>query len=170
MLIDIQDFYFAGGRVPLVEPDAAAANAARVLKVFREKSWLVVHVRHNSQPGGDIHDSVAPLPEEKVISKDTVNCFVGTELLDYLRTRKVTDLVICGMQTHMCLEAAARAGKDHGFRCTVITDACATRDLKFGDRTVSAADVHASTLGTLNRTYATVVDTETYIQTVSDKK
>jgi len=38
-----------------------------------------------------------------------------------------------------------------------------TRDLEFGDRTVTAADVHASTLATLNRTYAKVVDTEAYL-------
>jgi len=45
----------------------------------------------------------------------------------------------------------------------VIGDACATRDLKYGDRTVPAADVHASTLATLDGTYAKVVDTETLL-------
>jgi nicotinamidase-related amidase len=67
------------------------------------------------------------------------------------------------MQTHMCLEAAARAAHDLGFEVTVIGDACATRDLRYGDRTVPAADVHASTLATLDRTYARVVDTETFL-------
>jgi len=67
------------------------------------------------------------------------------------------------MQTHMCLEAATRAAADLGFECVVIGDACATRDLEFGDHTVAAADVHASTLATLDRTYAKVVDTETFL-------
>ena len=67
------------------------------------------------------------------------------------------------MQTHMCLEAATRSAHDLGFECVVIGDACATRDLKYGDRTVPAADVHASTLATLDGTYAKVVDTEIFL-------
>ena len=38
------------------------------------------------------------------------------------------NLVIVGMQTHMCLEAATRAAHDLGFECVVVGDACATRD------------------------------------------
>ena len=63
----------------------------------------------------------------------------------------------------MCLEAATRAAADLGFEVVVIGDACATRDLAFGDRKVAAADVQASTLATLDRTYAKVVDTETFL-------
>ena len=45
----------------------------------------------------------------------------------------------------------------------MIGDACATRDLKYGNRTVPASDVHASTLATLDGTYAKVIDTETFL-------
>jgi len=38
------------------------------------------------------------------------------------------------MQTQMCVEAAIRAGHDFGFECVVVQDACATRDVKFGDK------------------------------------
>ena len=47
LIIDIQDFYFPGGKVPLVEPEAAAANAARVLAAFRAEDKPVVHIRHD---------------------------------------------------------------------------------------------------------------------------
>ena len=166
LIIDIQDFYFPGGKVPLVEPEAAAANAARILGVFRAAGNPVIHVRHDFEPGGSIHASVAPIEGEKVFTKTEVSCFNGTEVLAHLRDLGVSKVVIVGMQTHMCLEAATRAAHDLGFEVTVVGDACATRDLKFGDRTVKAADVHASTLATLDRTYAAVTDTETFIETV----
>jgi hypothetical protein len=35
LIIDIQDFYFPGGKVPLVEPETAAKNAGKVLAAFR---------------------------------------------------------------------------------------------------------------------------------------
>jgi nicotinamidase-related amidase len=149
LIIDIQDFYFPGGKVPLVEPEAAAKNAGKVLAAFRAEGKPVIHVRHDFEPGG--------------FTKTEVSCFNGTKVLAHLKETGVEKLVIIGMQTHMCLEAATRAAYDHGFEVTVVGDACATRDLKYGDRTVPAADVHASTLATLNRTYAKVVDTEAFL-------
>ncbi len=163
LIIDIQDFYFPGGKSPLVNPEAASANAAKVLAAFRTAGNPVVHVRHEFEPGGSIHASVAPVEGEKVFTKTEVSCFNGTKVLAHLKEIGVEKLVIVGMQTHMCLEAATRAAHDLGFECVVVSDACATRDLKYGDRTVPAADVHASTLATLNRTYAKVVDTETFL-------
>jgi nicotinamidase-related amidase len=163
LIIDIQNFYFPGGKVPLVGPEAAAANAGQVLAAFRSAGLPVIHVRHDFEPGGSIHAAVAPIEGEAVFTKTEVSCFNGTEVLDHLRQLGVERLVLAGMQTHMCLEAATRAAHDLGFEATVVGDACATRDLRYGDRTVEAADVHASTLATLDRTYARVVDTATLL-------
>jgi nicotinamidase-related amidase len=164
LLIDIQDFYFPGGRSELVGPEAASANAQKLLLKFREKKLLVVHVRHNAQQDAEIHTNVRPVEGERIVSKNHVNCFKGTDLLDYLRDNEVKKLVICGMMTHMCVEAAVRAASDYDFETTLIHDACATRVLKFGDTEVSAADVHSSTLSSLNRYYARVLDTETFLK------
>ena len=162
LIIDIQDFYFPGGQSALVEPEKAASNAALLLNKFRNDNMTVIHVRHNSDPGGEINDIVKPLPSEKIVSKDAVNCFVGTDLLDFLKTNKIDTLVICGMQTHMCVEAATRAASDYGFKCILIHDACATKDLKFGDKIIKAEDVHYSTLSTL-KNYAQVISTKEYL-------
>jgi len=163
LIIDIQDFYFPGGKSALIEPEKAAANAALLLDNFRKSKMPVIHVRHNSEPGGKINDLVKPLPSEKIISKDAVNCFVKTDLLDFLKTNKIDTLVICGMQTHMCVEAATRAASDYGFKCILIHDACATKDLKFGDKVIKSEDVHYSTLSTL-KNYALVESTNEYLK------
>jgi nicotinamidase-related amidase len=163
LLIDIQDFYFPGGKSALVEPVKAADNAAKLLDYFRKGKMLVIHVRHNAEPGGKINDIVKPLPDEKIFSKDAVNCFTGTDLLRYLKSNKTDTLVICGMQTHMCVEAATRAASDLGFKCILVHDACATKDLKFGDKVIKAEDVHYSTLATL-KNYAKVESTEEFLK------
>jgi len=164
LLIDIQDFYFPGGRSELVDPEAASLNAQKLLQKFREKNGMVVHVRHNAEQGSEIHKNVRPMEGEKVISKNHVNCFRDTDLLEYLRGHDVKKLVICGMMTHMCVEAAVRAANDYDFEATLIHDACATRALKFGDKEVSAADVHSSTLSSLDQYYARVLDTATFLR------
>lgn len=164
LIIDIQMFYFPGGSVPLVEPEKAAQNAAQVLNYARNNNILVIHIKHNANSGSEIHQLVSPIDGEKVISKNEANAFNGTDLLDYLKEKNIEELIITGMQTHMCVEAATRAAYDLGFTCTVIEDACATRDLKFKDKIVKAEDVHYSTLSALNRTYATIITTEEFIK------
>jgi nicotinamidase-related amidase len=162
LIIDVQDFYFPGGKSALFEPEKAAANTALLLDRFRKDKMLVIHIRHNSEPGGKINNIVKPLPGEKIVSKDAVNCFIGTDLLDFLRTNMIDTLVISGMQTHMCVEAATRAASDFGFKCILIYDACATKDLKFGEKTIKAEDVQYSTLSTL-KNYAQIKNTEEYL-------
>jgi nicotinamidase-related amidase len=164
LIIDVQDFYFPGGDLPLAGPELAARNAAKILDHFRETKQLVVFIRHNYEPGGSIQNEVKPLPGEKIISKDFANSFKGTELLDYLKSNDIRQLVITGMQTHMCVEATTRAASDYGFKCIVISDACATRDLKYGDRVIKAEDVHYSTLATLKGTYAQIMTSDEYLE------
>jgi nicotinamidase-related amidase len=165
LIIDIQDFYFPGGAMPLVLPEAASRNAAKVLERFRAEGRPVIHVGHNAKDGVGFYETVAPISGEKVFYKDEVNAFKGTGLLAYLEERKVQRLVIVGMQTHMCVEAAVRAASDYGFECIVIGDACATRTLKYKTREVSAECVQEATLATLDRAYAAVLDTETFLAT-----
>jgi len=164
LIIDVQDFYFPGGKLPLVEPETAAANAARVLEFFRKEGRQIIHVRHNFEPGGSINNQVAPVPGEKVIAKDFANSFRDTELDAYLEENGIQQLVICGMQTHMCVEAATRAASDMGYDCVVIHDACATRDLDFEGKVIPAAEVHASTLASLGGGYAVVLSTDEFFE------
>lgn len=163
LFIDIQDFYFPGGNSALVEPEAAAEKAALLLADFRAKNLLVVHVRHDYEPGGNINTLVQPIEDEKVITKKEVNSFKDTDLFDYLFENEIDTLVLAGMQTHMCLEAATRAAHDYGFTCIVVQDACATKDLDYNGFIIPAKEVHLSTLFTL-RSYAKIVDVADYLK------
>lgn len=159
LIVDIQNFYFPGEGPGLVNAEEASLGAKEVLRIFRDQKLLVIHVRHQSKKGFEIHQNVAPLPNEKVITKEEVNSFYKTDLLEYLKTNEVSRLVIIGMQTHMCLEAAVRAAHDYGFECIVVQDACATKDMKFGNKTVKAEDVHTAVLATLTvGGYAKILD------------
>jgi nicotinamidase-related amidase len=164
LIIDIQDFYFPGGRVQLEDPERAGMNAGLLLNQFRNTDLPVYHVRHNFEPGGDIHPFVEPEGDEAVISKDQVNAFLDTKLLELLRADSIEQLVICGMQTHMCVEAAVRAAHDLGFSCILVEDACATRTLQYEEYIIPARNVHYSTVRSLQDTYARIVTTEAFLK------
>ena len=159
VIVDIQNFYFPGEGPGLVNAEKAGLNAKEVLAIFRQFNKPVIHVRHKATKGFDIHNYVKPLQDEKVITKEEVNSFLNTDLYDYLKSKNIKRLIIIGMQTHMCVEATVRAAHDLGFECIIIQDACATRDIKFRDKTINAAEVHYSTLSTIqNGGYGKVID------------
>ena len=167
LIVDVQEFYFPGGRMQLENPELAGMNAGLLLDHFRKNEMLIYHVRHNFEPGGDIHPYVKPLGDEVVISKDQVNAFVGTGMLEILQRVSIEQLVICGMQTHMCVEAAVRAAHDHGFSCFLVSDACATRALQYEEHIIPAKNVHFSTLQTLQGTYTRVMTTDDLLRDFS---
>lgn len=172
--IDIQNEYFPAGRFPLVGIEQATANAARVIAAARAKGDAVIHVRHLSlsedapifapgTPGIDINVAVRPADGEKVITKNFVNSFRGTDLKETLDAGGVEEVVIVGAMSHMCIEGATRAASDFGFKATVVHDACATRDLEFGGAIVPAAQVHAAVMAALAFAYSEIVDTATFL-------
>ncbi|MGV6872833.1 cysteine hydrolase family protein [Pseudochelatococcus sp. B33] len=174
VIIDLQNDYFPGGRFTLDNIDAAARNAARLLDAARASGDLVVHVRHEfptadapffapGSEGAAINKAVEPREGEAVVLKNTVNAFRGTDLKALLDRGGVTDLTLAGAMSHMCVEAAARAAADYGYRTTVVHDAVATRDLDFDGKTIPAAQVHASAMATLAFAYATLQSTDAYL-------
>jgi len=178
LLVDIQNDYFPGGAMALEGMDAAAANAAKLLAAFRDRGLPAFHVRHLSvrpgatfflpgTPGAAHHPSVAPRPGEPVVEKNFPNSFRGTRLEEELRAAGVDGLVIAGAMSHMCIDATTRAAFDHGFRCTVATDACATRALEFGGRALPAGDVHAAFMAALAAPYAKVTTTDACIESIA---
>lgn len=163
LLIDIQEFYFPGGAMELVKPDVAAYKAKEVLEYSREKELLVVHVKHKASNGDAIHEFVKPINSELVIEKTEVNAFNGTDLNIKLKERGITNIVVVGMQTHMCVEGAVRGAYDLGYQVVLVEDACATRDLNFYGINVEANMVHLSTLATL-KNYAKIIKAEDFLK------
>lgn len=167
LIVDIQNDYFAGGKMELEGSAEASLRAGELLASFRDHHMPVIHVQHVSlRPGATfflpdtagvrIHANVAPADQETVIQKHFPNSFRDTTLLEHLRQMEIQELVIAGMMTHMCVDATTRAASDLGFACFLAHDACATRSLAFGGTTVLAEHVHCSFLAALSGAYATV--------------
>jgi nicotinamidase-related amidase len=174
ILVDLQNDYFPGGRMELVGMEEAAAKAQTLLNEFRAAGSPVIHIRHiSARPdakfflpgtaGAEINRMVIPRENEIVVVKNFPNSFRGTSLLETLKDANAGNLVICGAMSHMCIDATTRAAFDLGFNCTVVEDACATRDLIYKSRTIKAADVHASFMAALSVPYARVISTAEYL-------
>jgi nicotinamidase-related amidase len=174
LLVDLQNDYFPGGKNELTGIQQASEKARSLLDHFRKKSLPVFHVQHVSiQPGatfflprtegGKIHRTLKPLPGEKIFQKHFPNSFRETLLMEKAREQDVGDLVIAGAMSHMCVDATVRAACDLGFSCTVIEDACATKDLEFRGTRIPATHVHGAFMAALRAAYAKVMTTGEFL-------
>jgi nicotinamidase-related amidase len=175
IIIDIQNDYFENGAIELVNPIAASLNAGKILEHFRANNLPIAHIQHiSANPeampifvegtnGVKIHENVKPLDGENVFQKFYPNSFRDTGLTAYLKENDVTEVIITGMMTHMCVDATTRAAFDYGYKCTVIGDACALRDLEINGKTVKADDVHHAFLAALAFFYAEIKTTEEFL-------
>ena len=167
IIIDIQNDYFPGGAMELVGAHEASSAAALVKANFTAKGKPVFVVQHIAgenasffRPGTfgvELHESVSLHDTDVLIQKHYPNAFRETSLLEQLQSRLIRKLTVVGMMTHMCIDTSVRAASDLGFEVTLISDACATRDLAFDGRKVAAADVQAAYLAALNGSFASVV-------------
>ncbi len=180
VMIDIQNDYFPGGRMEVVNSENAAQNAKALLDVFRDKNKTIVHIQHISTREGanfflagttgvEIHKSVRPLEGEKIITKHFPNSFRDTELEEYLHGARAETIIFCGMMSHMCIDSTVRAAFDMGYSCVVADNACATRDLSHDGVNVSSASVHASYMAALGSVFARVMSSEKIIEGERDR-
>lgn len=141
ILIDIQQGFtnldFWG---PTTNPEAEK-NAA-ILAHYWQKSGSgpIVVVRHASadatsplhpdNPGHALIPSIAAIDPDLSIIKNVNSAFYGTpDLHRWLQSRSVSEIVLAGIQTNMCVETTARMGGNLGYAVTVVLDATRTFDL-----------------------------------------
>lgn len=144
----------------------ALPRIARLLELFRARSWPVVFTRNDSldqtfagsatkrvrprpapPSSQEFPAEIAPLKNEWVLEKAKASCFFATPLTSYLQMQKVDTLVVCGVSTSGCVRASVVDACSHGYTTYVIDDACF-------DRSYFA---HCANLFDITAKYASVV-------------
>ena len=72
--------------------------------------------------GHDIIDELAPVDGEPVIDKPGKGAFYGTDFGEVLAVAGVTQLVVTGVTTEVCVHTTVREANDRGFDCLVLSD------------------------------------------------
>lgn len=140
LVIDMQrgfdDLEFWGATT---NPDCER-NVTALVAAWQGAGEPVVVVRHDSRsPGSPLHpdaagnaliDPVAEATASLRVTKDVNSAFYGEpDLHAWLQERGIGSLVICGIQTNMCVETTARMAGNLGYDVTVALDATRTFDL-----------------------------------------
>lgn len=177
LIIDVQNDYFKGGKSELNKPEIALENIKIILEKFRRMKLPVIHVQHiNIRPnatfflpnteGVKIHKDLTPLNSEYLVEKHYPNSFLKTTLESIVIKEQITELIICGMMTHMCIDTTARACMDYEIKATVLEDGCATKDLIFQNTKIPAMTVQNAFMAALQGLFANVTLTADFLNTL----
>ena len=127
IVIDVQNGFDRSLYGPTANPHAEA-NVSRLIDEWAERRLgpLVV-VRHDSpnplsplhpgSPGNELKEAVARAEADLTISKHVNSAFYGNpDLHAWLGRLRIESLVLCGIQTNMCVETTARMAGNLGYR------------------------------------------------------
>jgi nicotinamidase-related amidase len=156
--IDLQRGIVGMTTVPHTATDVVT-RAAKLAKRFREKKALVVLVRVDPGPTGelfprpltdierprmnpdagwtDIVPQLGPEPGDALVTKHQPGAFYGTDIEVHLRRRGIQTIVICGIATNIGVEATARVAFEHRYNLVFVEDAMAARDAEAHSASVS---------------------------------
>lgn len=80
------------------------------------------------EAGWQFISELEPRPGEIVIDKPGTGAFHGTDLYHLLTTSGISNLVLVGVTTGVCVTSTAREASDRGFNVLVLADCCAEPD------------------------------------------
>jgi len=182
IVIDVQQGFNDPWWGPTTNEPGCEHNIKRLLRHWRVTNpGPVIIVRHDSvnpasplhpgKPGNHLMVFLEARNEELLITKTVNSAFYGQpDLHDWLKEHGIKRLVVCGIQTNMCVETTARMGGNLGYRVTLVLDATRTFDLKsdilgIGVVTLSADDLMRATAVNLQAGgFAQVTDTDSLLE------
>jgi nicotinamidase-related amidase len=101
-------------------PPAKLSRGAPSKRIGDEGKYGRILIR--GEYGHDIVDELAPINGEAVIDKPGKGAFYATELQDILTTGGITQLLITGVTTEVCVHTTTREANDRGYECLVVSD------------------------------------------------
>lgn len=111
-----------------------------LIKTARENGVEVIFVRHDDGAGTpmtkgldgfEIYEEFTPERDEKIFDKTANSPFRDTGLAEYLSSKNETEIIVAGLQTDYCIDAAVKCGFERGYKIIVPRYANTTFDNSF---------------------------------------
>lgn len=138
LIIDVQNDMF---EMPekLHDPENLLSTIGVLIAKARKADSPVIYVQHNSDRGErfingtrgwEIHSAIRPAEGDIIIQKSVPDSFYRTDLREILEKNGINRLVICGIQSELCIDTTTRAAGSLDLSVVLVSDGHSTFDRK----------------------------------------
>ena len=124
LIIDIQEKILA----PIHRKDSIIENIQKLLKAYQILDKNIFISEQNPLKLGKTVPSLLPKVSFNKIQKMDFSLASSKELLDELDNKKITNLIVCGFETHICIQQSVLEFLQKGYEVLVISDAMGSRN------------------------------------------
>lgn len=130
VIVDVQKAMFPP-EDPVFMGEEIVSRIADLAGKAREREIPVVLVQHSGPPGDSfepnsegwhLRDEILSGESEPVVHKDTPDSFFNTDLDLILKSMDVNRVIICGIQSELCVDTTCRSAFSHGYKVILLSD------------------------------------------------
>ncbi|MBZ0202421.1 MAG: cysteine hydrolase [Ignavibacteria bacterium] len=173
LVLDMQRYFLEkASHAYIPASKAIMQNVNKLIETFESNKLPVIYTKHIDLESGEglmksmwgkllfENNPFSLLSDEivrrngRVLSKSQYDAFYKTDLEEYLRSKYIENILICGVMTHLCCEHTARSAFIRGFNVIFPVDSTATHNLTH----------HYSSMANLSHGYAQILKCADFIQ------
>lgn len=136
LVIDLQRGAFDGVRCPpLDQPERLIQQLTKLIQAARNAGAPIVFIQHCEGEGHpleensvhwQLHEALVQQPGDSIVKKWASSAFENTDLAATLERLNTKTLVLCGLQSELCVSNTARSALDLGYQVSLAQDAHGT--------------------------------------------
>ena len=124
VLIDIQEKIIN----PIKNKDSIIKNIKKLLSAYQLLDENIFLSEQNPLKLGKTIPNLLPIVSFNKIQKMDFSIASSSDLLNELDNKKITNLIICGFETHICIQQSVLEFLKKGYEVFVISDAMGSRN------------------------------------------
>ena len=131
------------------EYELVIENTIKLIKGFKALGVPIYHTEQYPKGLGPTEQSIQnELDDNDAIQKLSFSCSGAGELFDDLKKKKISQIVVCGVESHVCVQQTVLDLMANDFQVNVAADAVSSRRVKDYDIALSRMRQHGAEVTT----------------------
>jgi nicotinamidase-related amidase len=141
LIVDVQQAFVDGKIIPPVyKSKDLIRKINNLITKARKKEIPIIFIKHNGPEnhivakntyGNKIFEDLKIECSDTIIEKETPDSFYNTNLQNKLKDLKVNQIIICGIQTEVCIDTTCRSAFSKNYKIILVSDCHSTWDKEY---------------------------------------